>query len=139
MSKSTATRPNIHDRPISPHLQVYRFIPTMAMSIVHRITGCALYFGTLLVVWWLVAASASEHQFQIASAVLGSWIGLIVLFGFTWALLHHLLGGVRHLIWDTGHGLEKHTATKMAIANLVASIVLTVLVWVVAIAYRGGF
>lgn len=138
MSKTTATRPNIHHRPVSPHLQIYRFIPTMAMSIVHRITGSALYFGTLLLVWWLVAAAASPRQFEIASWFFNSWIGWLILFGYTWTLLHHLLGGVRHLIWDTGHGLDKHTATRLAIANLVGSIILTILVWVVGLSLGAG-
>ena len=98
MSKSTATRA----RPLSPHVTIYRWPITMTMSILHRVTGGALYFGTLLIVWWLVAAATSESAFATAQAVLGSWIGLLVLFGFTWALYHHLLGGIRHLIWDTG-------------------------------------
>ena len=139
MSKSTATRPNIHNRPVSPHLQIYRLIPTMAMSIVHRITGAALYFGTLLLVWWLVAAAASPHQFEIASSVFNSWIGWLVLLGYTWALIHHMLGGIRHLIWDTGHGLEKRTATRLAQATLAGSIILTIVVWIIGLAVRGGF
>lgn len=110
----------------------------MAMSIIHRITGGALYFGTLLVVWWIVAAATSKGQFDIAAAVFGSWIGLLVLFGYTWALVHHMLGGIRHLVWDTGHGLEKEMATKMAWANLAGSIVLTVVIWIVVITTWGG-
>ena len=133
MSKSTATR----QRPLSPHLTIYRPPITMTMSIVHRITGCALYFGTLLVVWWLVAASTSESQFDIVNWIYGSWFGRLVLFGYTWALLHHLLGGVRHLIWDTGAGLEKDRSRKIAWATLATSIVLTVLVWIAGYAARG--
>lgn len=102
----------------------------MVMSIVHRITGCALYFGTLLVAWWLIATATSEQQFDIVSMVYGSWIGLLVLLGYTWALIHHMIGGIRHLIWDTGRGLEKDTTTKMAWASLIASVLLTALVWV---------
>lgn len=131
MSNSTATRPGMKPRPLSPHLQIYRFTPTMAMSIVHRITGVALYAGTLLVAWWLIAASTSESAFVTAAGVMGSWFGLLVLFGFTWALFHHMLGGLRHLIWDTGRGLEKHTATMYSLATLAASIVLTILTWIV--------
>jgi len=134
MSKSTATR----ERPLSPHLQVYRLIPTMLMSIVHRITGAALYFGTLLVAAWLVAASTSEAWFDCVAAIYGSWIGRLVLFGYTWALIHHMLGGIRHLVWDTGAALEKHTATKMAKATIVASVVLTILVWVAGYMARGA-
>lgn len=119
------------NRPISPHLSIYRLIPTMLMSIVHRITGAALYFGALLVAWWLVAASTSPDAFAVAESVMGSWFGLLVLFGFTWALYHHMLGGVRHLIWDTGYGLEKEMSTKLAWATLAGSILLTVLTWAI--------
>ncbi|EJN05708.1 succinate dehydrogenase, cytochrome b556 subunit [Phyllobacterium sp. YR531] len=129
------SKTNLHsNRPLSPHLQIYKPIPTMVMSIVHRITGCALYFGTLLVAWWLIAAATSQQQFDIVSMVYGSWIGLLVLLGYTWALIHHMIGGIRHLIWDTGRGLEKDTTTKMAWASLIASVLLTILVWVAVFA-----
>lgn len=134
MSRSPATR----QRPLSPHLTIYRPPITMTMSIVHRITGGALYFGTLLVVWWLVAAASSEACFDFVSWVFGSWIGRIVLLGYTWALMHHMLGGIRHLIWDTGAALEKHTASKLAWATLAASLALTLLVWIAGYAARGG-
>ncbi len=114
---------------MSPHLTVYRWPATMLMSILHRITGGALYFGTLLVAWWLIAAATSENAFNLASQVLGSWVGLIVLVGYTWALMLHLLGGVRHLIWDTGNGLEKCVSIQLAWATLAGSIVLTVMIW----------
>ena len=117
-------------RPLSPHLSIYRFRPTMAMSILHRITGSALYVGTLLFVWWLVAAASGPEAFSYASAFFGSIIGRIVLFGYTWALLHHMFGGIRHLIWDTGIGLGKETSTKLAQATLVASLALTLILWV---------
>ena len=126
-------------RPLSPHLQIYKPIPTMVMSIVHRITGGALYFGTLLVAWWLIAAATSEHYFDFVNWIYGSWIGRLVLFGYTWALVHHLLGGLRHLIWDTGAGLEKHTATKLAWATLAGSIALTLSFWIAGYAARGAF
>ncbi len=118
-------------RPVSPHLQIYRLTPTMLMSGVHRISGAALYFGVILVAWWLVAASTSESAFATANGVMGSWLGLLVLFGFTWSLWVHMLGGLRHLIWDTGRGLEKHTATKHSLATLAGSIVLTILTWII--------
>jgi succinate dehydrogenase / fumarate reductase cytochrome b subunit len=116
-------------RPLSPHLSIYRLIPTMLMSIVHRITGGALYFGTLLVAAWLVAAATSPEWFERVSAVYGSWFGRLVLLGYTWALVHHLLGGIRHLIWDTGAAMEKQTSTRMANATLAGSVLLTVLIW----------
>ncbi|CAD7042700.1 succinate dehydrogenase, cytochrome b556 subunit [Pseudorhizobium endolithicum] len=124
------------NRPLSPHLQVYRFIPTMAMSIMHRITGGALYFGMILVAAWLIAAASGEEAFNQANALFGSLVGQIILFGFTWALLHHLLGGLRHIMWDLGYGFEKEFATRLAKANLAGSIALTVLVWLVVILVR---
>lgn len=102
----------------------------MAMSIVHRITGIALYFGMLLVAWWLVAAATSPSWFDTANRVMGSWFGLIVLIGFSWALIHHALGGVRHYIWDTGVGLEKRTSTTLSSLTLVGSLLLTAALWV---------
>lgn len=133
MSKSTATR----TRPLSPHLFIYKPIPTMVMSIVHRITGVALYFGIVLFVAWLVAAATSPAWFGTINAIYGSWIGLLVLFGFTWALLHHMVGGIRHFIMDAGKGLEKHFSTKVAIAMPVVSVVLTILLWIIFHVMRG--
>ncbi|MET0574892.1 MAG: succinate dehydrogenase, cytochrome b556 subunit [Mesorhizobium sp.] len=134
MSKTTATRA----RPLSPHLTIYKPQITMMMSIVHRITGGALYFGTLLVAWWLIAAATSQEYFDFVSWIYGSWIGRLVLFGYTWALMHHMMGGIRHLVWDTGVGLEKHTASKIGWATLISSIVLTLLIWVVGYMARGS-
>ena len=127
------SKTNLHaNRPLSPHLQIYKPIPTMVMSIVHRITGSALYVGTLLVAWWLIAAATNEEYFNFVSAIYGSWIGLLVLLGYTWALIHHMIGGIRHLIWDTGRGLEKDTTTKMAWGSLILSVALTILIWIAA-------
>lgn len=110
----------------------------MLMSGLHRITGIALYAGSLLVAWWLIAASISPHYFDWVSWAWGTWIGRLVLFGYTWALLQHMLGGIRHFIWDVGAGLEKHTATRLATLNLVGSIVLTIAVWVIGYMARGA-
>lgn len=120
-------------RPLSPHLTIYRPMATMVMSILHRITGAALYFGTILLAAWLIAAATSFEAFGWVSWFFSSWIGRIVLFGYTWALMHHMLGGVRHFVWDTGLGFEKHFATKMALASAVASVVLTLLIWAFAL------
>lgn len=124
------------NRPLSPHLQIYKPIPTMVMSIVHRITGGALYFGTILVAWWLIAAASGPAYYDWAMWAFGTIIGQLVLFGYTWALVHHLFGGIRHFIWDMGHGYEKHFATKLAIANLIASVIVTLLIWIVGYAIR---
>lgn len=123
------------NRPLSPHLSIYKLSPTMMMSIVHRITGGALYFGTLLVAWWLIAAAAGPAYFEFANGIFGSFIGRLILFGYTWALLHHMLGGLRHLVWDTGHGLDKHVSTKMAWLVLAGSISLTIIIWAIALIF----
>lgn len=125
-----------NNRPLSPHLQIYKLIPTMAMSIIHRITGGALYFGTLLVAWWLIAAASGEGYYNWASWFMGTIIGQLILFGYTWALLHHMLGGLRHFLWDLGYGFDKAFSTKLAKANLVGSICLTVLIWVIGYLVR---
>jgi len=106
---------------------------TMAMSIAHRITGVGLYAGTLLLAWWLVAAASGPGYFGFVNRIFGSWIGLIVLFLFSWALIHHMLGGLRHFIWDTGRGLDKPTRDFLAAATLVGSVLVTILVWIVGI------
>jgi succinate dehydrogenase / fumarate reductase, cytochrome b subunit len=125
-------------RPLSPHLQIYKPIPTMVMSIAHRMTGAALYFGTLLVAWWLIAAATSEEYFNLVNGFFGSFLGRLVLFGYTWALIHHMLGGIRHLIWDTGAGMDKDTATKAAYATIAGSVVLTFIIWIAGYAARGS-
>jgi len=120
-------------RPLSPHLQVYRWPITMAMSIAHRVTGGALYVGSLLLIWLLVAAATGPHAYEIASAVFGSIIGRLVLFGYTLALFHHMFGGLRHFIWDTGAGMEPGTRNTIAWATVVGSVVLTLVVWAIVL------
>jgi succinate dehydrogenase / fumarate reductase, cytochrome b subunit len=124
-------------RPLSPHLQIYRFMLTTMMSIVHRITGAGLYFGMALLVLWLLAAATAPEWFEVMQSIFGHWLGMLVLFGFTWALLHHMLGGIRHLIWDTGRGFGLRTIEWLARANLALSVVLTILLWVGVYATRG--
>ena len=123
-------------RPLSPHLQIYRFAMTMAMSIAHRITGIGLYVGTLLLAWWLVAVASGPGYFGLVNSIFGSWIGLIVLFLFSWALIHHMLGGLRHFIWDPGRGLDKPMRDRLATATLVGSVAVTILVWIVGTVVR---
>lgn len=118
-------------RPLSPHLQIYRPMLTMMMSIMHRITGIGLYFGIILLVWWLTAASISEGYFDFVQGFFGRWFGKLLLVGFTWALIHHALGGLRHLLWDTGRGFDLRLVEWLARANLAGSIVLTLLLWAV--------
>jgi len=127
---------NARPRPLSPHLSVYRFIPTMVASILHRATGAALYFGTLLIAWWLVAAAAGPGAFAWANGFLSSWFGLLILFGYTWVLMHHMLGGVRHFLWDIGLFDSKPVSTRLAYATFVGSAALTVLIWLIALIAR---
>ena len=121
--------PNPPARPLSPHLQIYRPMLTMMMSIMHRITGVALYFGVLLLVWWLISAASNDHYFGIVEGFFFHWTGRLLLFGFTWALIHHGLGGLRHLLWDTGRGFDLRVVEWLARANLAGSIVLTLALW----------
>jgi succinate dehydrogenase / fumarate reductase cytochrome b subunit len=109
---------------------------TMMMSIVHRITGAGLYFGMALFVWWLFAAGHSTGYFDFVQAFIGSWFGRLVLLGFTWALVHHALGGLRHLVWDTGRGFDLKLIEVMAKGTLIGSLVLTLVIWAVAYAVR---
>ncbi|WP_137150566.1 succinate dehydrogenase, cytochrome b556 subunit [Devosia sp. FKR38] len=121
----------VRSRPLSPHLQIYRWTITMAMSIAHRATGIALYAGTVLLVIWLGAAASSQQALNVVNDLYASWFGQLVLFGYTWALLHHMLGGIRHFIWDFTIGMLPGQREMLAWANLIGSIVLTVLVWTV--------
>lgn len=117
-------------RPLSPHLQVYRPQITSVLSITHRATGVALSAGTLLLVWWLVAAAASDAEYATISSVLRSPIGLLLLFGWTASLWYHFCNGIRHLAWDAGYGFDLATTERSGIAVLVATAVLTVLTWI---------
>jgi len=134
---NTGSPSDLHaKRPLSPHLQVFRPLITMVMSIVHRITGVALYAGSLLVAWWLIAAASGPEYFETMQGLWGSWFGRLVLFGYTWALAHHMLGGLRHFIWDAGLGYEAPMRDRLAWATLIGSVVLTIAVWVAGYAVR---
>mgnify|MGYP001794634611 FL=1 len=118
-------------RPLSPHLQIYKPILTMVMSILHRITGAALYFGTILLAWWLIAAAAGPTYFDFVNDLYGSIFGRLILFGFTWALVHHMLGGLRHFIWDMGAGFGKEAREWLARATIIGSVTLTIILWII--------
>ncbi len=118
---------NRGNRPLSPHLTIYRLPMTAITSILNRITGVALLGGALVVVWWLLAASASPEYFAFADAVITSFIGDLIMTLAVWALWYHALGGLRHLYWDTGKGLDVETAEKLSYGILGASVVLTLL------------
>ncbi|MCX7339891.1 MAG: succinate dehydrogenase, cytochrome b556 subunit [Hyphomicrobiales bacterium] len=123
-------------RPLSPHLQIYRWSWTMAMSILHRATGAALYLGTLLLAVWLISAASGKASFDAAQWVASSWLGRLVLFGYTFALIHHMMGGLRHFVWDLGHGYEAQQRMNMARLTLFISAPLTILIWIVAYVVR---
>lgn len=120
------------DRPLSPHLQIYRWTWTMAMSVAHRATGVALYAGTLLVAIWLLAMASGPAAYEPVRWFFDSIIGRLVLFGYTFVLMHHMLGGVRHLVWDFGYGMEPGTRMAMARFTLIGSVALTIAIWLVA-------
>lgn len=122
-------------RPLSPHLQIYSPMLTMMMSIAHRITGTALYAGTLLLAWYLVAMAAGPDAFSTVSVVFGSLLGRLVLFLFTWALFHHLMGGIRHFVWDLGYGMGHPEREWLARGTLAGGILLTLVVWGVALLF----
>src|SRR5262245_43293065 len=120
------------ERPISPHLSVYKLTLTMAMSIIHRATGIALYVGTLLLVWWLLATATGASAYATFQGFIGSWFGRLILLLYTWALMHHLLSGLRHLIWDLGYGFAPNDREWLTRAALIGSIALTIVLWVIA-------
>ncbi|MDK9695167.1 MAG: succinate dehydrogenase, cytochrome b556 subunit [Siculibacillus sp.] len=131
MSTSKAKAAGGVERPLSPHLFIYAPSWTMVMSVVHRGTGAALYFGTLLLAAWLIAAASGQAAYDKVAWLFGTWIGLLVLFGYTWALVCHLIGGIRFLIWDMilGFGPERRL---LALGTWVLSGVFTILIWIVA-------
>ena len=122
--------PKAPARPLSPHLQIYRWPITMLMSILHRVTGGALYVGTVLLAAWLLCAAAGPVCFAWAQWFAGTPIGLLILFGYTLALMHHMLGGIRHFVWDLGYGLGPVIRDRWAYANIIGSIGLTLLIWI---------
>ena len=126
------------ERPLSPHLQIYRPQLTSVLSFTHRGTGIALVAGTLVLVYWLLAAASGPEAYASAQALLGSWIGRLVLLGFSFSLFFHLCNGIRHLFWDAGLGFELKTAYASGAAVVVVSVAMTVIAWSLAYFLRGG-
>lgn len=129
---------HVQARPLSPHIQIYRWTLTMALSILHRATGLALYAGTGLLVWWLTAVATGPEAYAQVQMIAGSWFGRLVLFGYTWALFHHMFGGLRHFVWDTGRGFELNKVETLARISAVMPLVLTTASWVLAYWYMGA-
>jgi succinate dehydrogenase / fumarate reductase cytochrome b subunit len=113
------------DRPLSPHLQVYKPQLTSVISISHRATGLALAVGALVVVWWLLAAASGPAAYAGVQCFLGSWIGVLLLVGWTFSLFFHLCNGIRHLVWDSGYGFDLKTTYATGWAVVAASAGLT--------------
>lgn len=132
------SRASAAKRPLSPHLQIYAPSISMVMSIVHRATGAALYLGTILLAWWLFAAATGPAYFDYVSSIFNSTLGRLVLFGYTWALFHHMLGGIRHFIWDTIRGHDLKSVYLLSWGTLALSLLLTFLVWVSVWTSRAG-
>ena len=123
-------------RPPSPHLQIYKWSPTMAASIAHRFTGAALYAGTLLLAFYLFAAAGDARRFDFASALFRSWLGQLVLLGYTFVLMLHVMGGLRHAIWDAGKGFEAKARDRLSVGSFAGAAVLTGLLWIVSFVIR---
>ena len=121
-------------RPLSPHIQVYRWPLSMALSIMHRVTGIALSVGTVLLTWWLVAAATSDAAFENAQWFMGSAFGLLLLFGWSLALIFHFFTGLRHLAWDSGIGFDPPVYNTTGWGVVIATGVCTVLLWIVGLA-----
>jgi succinate dehydrogenase / fumarate reductase, cytochrome b subunit len=123
------------DRPLSPHLQVYRWQLTSVLSILHRVAGIALSAGAIVLVWWLVAAATGPDAFDQIERVLGSWPGFFLLLAWIAALFYHLANGIRHLVWDTGHGLDLKSTYFGGWLVVAATAALTVIAWAAGISH----
>lgn len=126
------------NRPLSPHLQIYRLPLVALMSISHRITGVALAAGTLLLALWLGAAAYGPDSFDLVSDLLGSWLGMLILFGFSVAFNYHLCNGLRHLVWDAGRGFALTTVKTSNRLVLAGTVLLTAATWIFGLAQHGA-
>jgi succinate dehydrogenase / fumarate reductase cytochrome b subunit len=120
------------ERPMSPHLQVWRWHITMLTSILHRASGVALYGGALIGAAWAVSLASGPEAYATFQGLLGSPLGLVVMFGLTWSVFYHLANGIRHVVWDLGHGLDVKSANASSVLVIAFSIAATLAVWVIA-------
>ena len=127
------------DRPLSPHLQIYRPQLTSVLSILHRATGIALGVGTLLLVYWLIAVAAGPAAYDVAQGLIGSWLGRLLLFGWTLAFFYHLANGIRHLGWDAGYGYGLSAVYASGWAVLAVTLLLTLASWIAGYWMMGAF
>jgi succinate dehydrogenase / fumarate reductase cytochrome b subunit len=128
-----------HARPLSPHLTIWRWQVTMLASIMHRATGMALAGGAVVLAWWLFSISNGPEGYDSFMAYAAMPLGILVLFGFTWAFAFHFFNGVRHLAWDLGYGFDKHTATKTGFLVFALSFILAIAVFAFVWAGHGGY
>ena len=119
------------ERPLSPHLQVYRWYFTMALSIAHRVTGVAMAIGLVFLTWWLLALASGPDAFGVVRAIVDSWFGTLVLLVYTFIVFYHMGNGVRHLVWDAGYGFDIEVARYSGMAVLVFAGTMTVITWIV--------
>ena len=133
-----ANRERSRERPLSPHLQVYRWQVQMVTSILHRATGVILVLGSLLIVCALLALAAGPQEWSEFSRFTRSPLGFLILFGWSWALSFHLVNGIRHLVQDAGWGYQVETFIRSSWVSVIGSLVLTALIWLIAMAQRGG-
>jgi succinate dehydrogenase / fumarate reductase cytochrome b subunit len=124
------------DRPLSPHLSIYRFTWTMAMSIAHRLSGMAVYFAVPLLALYLWAVADGRASYDLLAACAASWLGILALIGLSWAVIHHAIGGIRHIVWDSGIGVDRAGRVLWAQGTLAGSVALTVVLWLVI--FLGG-
>ena len=125
-------------RPLSPHLQIYKPQLTSMMSIMHRMTGVGLSFGFVALIWFLFSAASGAGDFEVMKEIMSSVVGQILLFGWSWAACYHFCNGIRHLFWDMGKGFEIENAYRSGYAVLAVSTILTALIWAVALGGIGG-
>ncbi len=125
------------ERPLSPHLEIYKPQLTMVLSITHRFTGVGLAVGTLFLTWWLIAAAMGPEAYAFTQWIYGTWLGYLVLFGFSVSLFYHLCNGIRHLFWDVGLGYEMETVYRSGWSVVAATAVLTFAAWVIGLGVAG--
>ena len=125
----TQSPPGQAARPLSPHLQVWRWHITMFCSIAHRATGVVLSGGAVALVFWLLALANGPDAFEMAQAIAGSWLGYLALFVWSFSLFYHLANGIRHLVWDSGHGFAPKTATQSAWIVIAFALAATLVLW----------
>jgi succinate dehydrogenase / fumarate reductase cytochrome b subunit len=130
MATHNTTSPTVgSNRPLSPHLQIYRFHLSMVLSVLHRATGMALAAGMVLFTWWVLALANGPGAYDTVRSFVGSPLGLFLLLGWTWSLFFHLANGIRHLVWDTGAALDLPSVRTGGLLVIAASILLTAAAW----------